>query len=75
MGSFIGIGIGVSFSLLQQHFGFISMTGNFIVDAYPIKLLFSDILIVELTVVTIGLIASYYPAKILTSKFLKRNNS
>ena len=75
LGSFIGIGIGVGFSLLQQYFGFISMTGNFIVDAYPIKLLFSDILIVELTVVTIGLIASYYPAKILTSKFLKRNNS
>ena len=75
LGSFIGIGIGVSFSLLQQYFGFISMTGNFIVDAYPIKLLFLDILIVELTVVTIGLIASYYPAKILTSKFLKRNNS
>ena len=75
LGSFIGLGIGVSFSLLQQYFGFISMTGNFIVEAYPIKLLFSDILIVELTVVIIGLIASFYPAKILTRKFLKRNNS
>ncbi|MGY8988758.1 MAG: ABC transporter permease, partial [Flavobacteriales bacterium] len=75
LGSCIGIGIGVSFSLLQQYFGFISMQGNFVVSAYPIKLLFSDILTVELTVVIIGLIASYYPAKILTSKFLKRNNS
>jgi len=75
LGSFIGIGIGVSFSLLQQHFGFISMQGNFVVSAYPIKLLFTDIMIVELIVVIIGLIASYYPAKILTSKFLKRNNS
>ena len=72
LGSFIGIGIGVSFSLLQQHFGFISMPENFIVSAYPIKLLFSSILIVELTVVIIGLIASYYPAKILTSKFLNK---
>jgi ABC-type lipoprotein release transport system permease subunit len=75
LGSFIGIGIGVTFSLLQQYFGFIPMTGNFIVDAYPIKLLLTDILIVELTVLIIGLIASFYPAKILTSKFLKRNNS
>ena len=75
LGSFIGLGIGVSFSLLQQYFKFISMTGNFIVEAYPIKLLFSDILIVELTVVIIGLIASFYPAKILTRKFLKSNNS
>ena len=47
------------------------MQGNFIVDAYPIKLLFSDIMIVELTVLIIGLIASYYPAKVLTRKFLK----
>jgi len=75
LGSFIGIGIGVSFSLLQQHFGFISMQGNFVVSAYPIKLLFSDILTVEFSVLIIGLIASFYPAKILTSKFLKRNNS
>lgn len=75
LGSFIGIGIGVAFSLLQQYFGFITMTGNFIVEAYPVKLLFSDILIVELTVLIIGLIASFYPAKILTSKFLKKHNS
>ena len=75
LGSVIGIGIGVSFSLLQQYFGFIVMQGNFMVDTYPIKLLFTDIMIVELTVLIIGLIASYYPSKVLTRKFLKRNNS
>ena len=74
IGSCIGLAIGIVFSLLQQHFGFISMQGNFVVSSYPIKLLFFDILIVELTVIIIGLIASLYPAQILTKKFLKTNN-
>ena len=75
IGSCIGLAIGVIFSLLQQYFGFISMQGNFVVSSYPIKLLAFDILTVEVTVLIIGLIASFYPSQILTNKLLKKNNS
>ena len=72
VGSTIGLFIGVGFSLLQQHFGFIAMEGNFIVNAYPVELNIKDVLIVEITVIVIGLIVSFYPAKVLTNRFLKK---
>ena len=72
VGSCIGLLLGLSFSLLQQKFGFIPMEGNFVVNSYPVNVVFTDILIVEITVIIIGLIASYYPAKVLTNRFLKK---
>ena len=71
IGSLIGIFLGVLFSLLQQYFGFISMEGNFVVNSYPIKLDLIDVIIVELIVIIIGLIASYYPSKVLTDRFIR----
>ena len=44
--------------------------GGFIIDAYPVVLQISDILYVFLTVFIIGLLASWYPAKFLTNKFI-----
>ncbi len=70
LGSCIGLVIGVLFSVLQQQFGFITMEGNFVVNNYPVKLDGIDVLIVEITVIIIGLIASYYPSKVLTDKFI-----
>ena len=73
-GSFIGLFFGIAFSFSQQHFEFISLQGNFVVSAYPIRVDWIDVLIVECIVLFIGLIASYLPAKGLTSKFLKTQN-
>lgn len=70
LGSCIGLVIGILFSVLQQQFGFIPMEGNFVVNNYPVKLDLIDVLIVEITVIIIGLIASYYPSKVLTDKFI-----
>ena len=71
VGSFLGLFIGVLFSLLQEHFGFISLEGGYVVNDYPINLVFTDLFIIEITVLFIGIIASFYPAKVLTKKFLK----
>ena len=51
--------------LLQQQYGFIGLgtEGNFIIDAYPVEMQFTDFLLVILTVLTIGLIAAWIPAK------------
>jgi len=70
IGSFIGLFLGSLFSLLQQYFGLIPIDGNFVVNSYPIKLDVLDVFIVELIVIIIGLIASYYPSKVLTNRFI-----
>ena len=71
IGSLIGLSIGVLFCLLQQHFGLIPMQGNFVVNFYPVKLDMIDVIIVELIVIIIGLITSYFPSKVLTDRFLR----
>ena len=73
IGSVIGLCIGIGFVLLQGKFGFIAMQGGFVVDSYPVELHIKDVMKVEITVIVIGLIASFYPAKVLTNKFLKNS--
>ena len=69
-GSFLGIFLGILFSVIQLKFGIISMQGNFVVSSYPIVLNIIDILIVQFIVIIIGLVASYYPSKVLVGRFL-----
>ncbi|MBQ8811808.1 MAG: FtsX-like permease family protein [Bacteroidales bacterium] len=57
-----GLVIGIGFVLLQQHFGFIKMPGNFIVQAYPVILSWTDILLTIIGVSTIGYIIALLPA-------------
>ena len=52
---------GLGFSLLQQHFGFIKMPGHFVVQAYPIILSWSDILITAVGVALIGYLIALIP--------------
>ena len=46
------------------------MQGNFVVSSYPVFLNIIDILIVQFIVIIIGLVASYYPSKVLVGRFL-----
>lgn len=57
-----GISLGVVVCLLQQHFEFIKMKGGFLVSAFPIKLIFTDSLLVAVTILSIGFLAAWYPA-------------
>jgi lipoprotein-releasing system permease protein len=64
------IGLGLAF--LQQTFGFISMGGgSFVINTYPISIAFNDVLLVSVTVFIIGVLASWYPAKLLGKKLFK----
>ena len=68
-GTVLGLFVGLSIAYLQQTFGFISMGGgSFVVNAYPVAIKFADILLVSSTVFVIGLVASWYPAKLLSKK-------
>ena len=60
LGLAIGLLMGLAFCLLQQRFGLISMPGNFVIQAYPVVLKSSDLLITALSVAILGyLIAAF----------------
>ena len=57
-----GLIIGVGFSALQQTFGIIKMPGHFVVQAYPIILSWSDIMLTIVGVAVIGYLIAMIPA-------------
>ena len=72
LGSLSGLLIGFLILIVQQQFGIIQLgneTGDFIIDAYPVKLLPLDFAYVFLTVIIIGFVATWYPVRYLTRKF------
>lgn len=71
-GAVIGIVIGLAVCLLQQHFGFIKLgqtAGAFVIDAYPVRVVFTDLLAAFITVAAIGLMAAWYPVHYLGKKW------
>ena len=73
IGAFIGILLGIALCLLQEHFGLISLgsQGGFIVDAYPVSVQIGDVVLIFVTVLTIGCLSVWYPVKYLSNKFVK----
>ena len=68
-GTLIGVLFGLILAFSQQKLGFISMgNGSFVVNAYPVLIKMTDVLITCITVLLIGFFASWYPSKILAKK-------
>lgn len=61
-GGLIGIAIGTLLCLGQQYFHWIRLEGAFIIDAYPVSMLWTDFVLVIVTVVVVGFLAAWYPA-------------
>ena len=63
-GATIGTIVALSVCFIQQKFGIVKLGGNgsFLVEAYPVKIIPSDILLVFSTVMLIGILASIFPA-------------
>lgn len=75
-GALFGIMAGLLLCLLQQEFGLIRLgdaAGSFIIDAYPVRVLLTDILAVFLTVLAIGFFAAWYPVRYLGKKWLRQS--
>ena len=72
VGALIGLAIGVVVCWLQMQFGLVKLqgSGSFMVDAYPVKLLLKDIVLVLITVNGIGYLASWYPVRYITKKYV-----
>ena len=70
-----GLILGILLCWLQQTFGLLSMggvPGTFVVDAYPVRFLWSDALIVLLVVVLLGVVASWFPVRYLRKRWLSQ---
>ena len=64
VGLAVGLVAGVGFSFLQQQFGFIKMPGNFVIQAYPIILSLTDVLLTIVGVALIGYLIALLPVYI-----------
>ena len=58
-----GLAAGVALSLLQQHLGIIKMPGHYIVQAYPIIISLSDILMTAFGVAGVGYLIALLPVR------------
>ena len=73
IGAVIGILLGLLLCWLQQRYGLVSMgssSGTFVVNAYPVSVHYSDVLVVFLTVVAVGWLAVWYPVRYLSRRLL-----
>lgn len=62
IGCVIGGVIGILLTLAQQEFGLVKLSSSFIIDAYPVAIQISDIVIVLIGTMLLCLLASWYPA-------------
>ena len=74
-GALSGIVLGLLLCYIQQRFGIISLgggNGSFIVDAYPVSVHVPDVVLIFITVVTVGFLSVWYPVHYLTRRLLKK---
>ena len=72
LGAFIGSVLGVLTCWAQIKFEIITLPGNgsFVISAYPVEVIFSDIILVFGVVLLIGFVVSWYPVKFISRKYL-----
>jgi lipoprotein-releasing system permease protein len=73
-GALLGLLLGGILCWAQQEFGLVSMGGSeglYIVDAYPVSVYLTDILLVLVTVLLVSWLAMWYPVNYLSKKILK----
>ncbi len=74
IGAVIGILLGLLLCWLQQRYGLVAMgdaSGTFVVNAYPVSVHYSDVVVVFLTVVAVGWLAVWYPVRYLSRRLLE----
>lgn len=62
IGTGIGGLVGLGLTLAQEQFSLVKLSSSFIIDAYPVSIQFSDILMVITGTMVLCLLASWYPA-------------
>lgn len=68
IGAMSGLILGLLICWIQITFSVVKFGEGYVVDAYPMKIQSTDILIISMVVMLIGLFAAWYPVKIFTKK-------
>lgn len=65
VGAVLGVLLGLLLCYLQSTFGLITLGSGqgFVIEAYPVRVVWSDVLIIFSTVVIMGFLAAVYPSK------------
>ncbi|MEG1838116.1 MAG: FtsX-like permease family protein [Bacteroidaceae bacterium] len=74
-GAVIGIVLGLLLCFIQIKFGVISLgegSGSFVVDAYPVSVHWQDVILVLLTVLSVGFLSVWYPVRYLSKRLLQK---
>lgn len=73
-GAFAGIVLGLLLCWLQQTYGFLSLgdSGAFVVDAYPVSVHATDVVLVFVTVLAVGFLSVWYPVQHLSKRLLDK---
>ena len=58
-GCIIGMLLGVGFALGQQHYGWIKIPGNMLLESYPVDMSWADVATVNIIMIAIGLMISH----------------
>lgn len=73
IGAAIGIIIGLLLCWLQQTYGLVAMgstSGAFVINAYPVSVHYDDVLIIFITVIAVGWLATWYPVRYMSKRLL-----
>lgn len=73
-GTLIGLTLGYIICKLQQEFKLLTIEAQsaLIIDAYPVKIIGSDFLLIFSTIMIIGFILSYYPVHFISNQYFSR---
>ncbi len=76
VGAITGTLLGLLICWVQIKFEIISLphSGTFLISAYPVQIIFTDILLILTVVLLIGFLASYYPVKFISQKYFSPQN-
>ena len=73
LGALVGLVLGVLLCLLQQHFGIIGLGGDgqFVVDTYPVRVQWGDIVLVFVSVLVVSALSVWLPIRLVNRYFVK----
>ena len=74
LGAVTGLVLGVVLCLLQRQFGIIGLGGDgqFVVDAYPVRVKLTDILLVLVSVLAVSAFSVWLPIRLVNKYFIKK---
>ena len=70
LGTMAGVVVGTLLCLGQQHFGWLKLGsgGDYVIEAYPVLVQWTDIVLVTVIVLAMGYIAAWYPTRKVKSE-------